>query len=269
LFKKEESMKKAIGTLLLILVLFGTISLVACGPTETRTNAFSVGSSPSVEVKVGNGNVSLVVGPEGEIMVTAELQNPEEIEYQVSQDGDSITVDAKTRSGSRADVTVTMPRNTEFGLSTGNGNVDAVSVQASGAVNVGNGSIVLDGVKGHVFGNVGNGNITLSDAAGSFNLNVGNGNIGFQGELTPGGESRFNVGNGSVTMELPGSPKGGIFPSVTLDLEVEQDGKVRCDWPVTVQEQAEQRLVGTIGDGEAALTVRIGNGNITIAQAAH
>lgn len=256
-------MKKTIVSLLLILVLLGTISLVACGPTETRTDTFSVGPSPSVEVKVGNGNVSLVVGAEGEIIVTAELQNLEKADYQVSQDGDSITVDAKTRAGSRADVTVTVPGNTGFELSTGNGNVDAAGVQASGAVNVGNGSIVLDGVKGHVFGNVGNGNITLSDAAGSFNLNVGNGTIGFQGELTPGGDSRFNVGNGSVTVELAGSL------SVTLDLEVEQDGKVRSDLPVTVHEQSEWRLVGTIGDGEAALTVRTGNGNITIVPATH
>ena len=256
-------MKKSIVALLLTLVLFGTISLVACGPTETRTNTFSVGSSPSVEVTVGNGDVSLVVGSEGEITVAAELLNPEKAEYQVFQDGDSITVDAKTRSGSRADVTVTVPGNTEFGLSTGNGNVSTAGVQASGAVNVGDGSIVLERLRGHVFGNAGNGNITLRDAAGSFNLNVGNGSITFQGELTPGGDSRFNVGNGSVTVELAGSL------SVTLDLEAEQEGKVSYDLPVTVSEQSEYRLVGTVGNGEAALTVRTGNGNITIVTATH
>lgn len=258
-------MKKAIVALLSILVLFGTISLVACRTTETQTNTFSVGSSPAVEVTVGNGDVSLVVGPEGEITVTAELQNMgrAEYEYHISQDGDLITVDAKTRSGSRADVTVTVPGNTEFGLSTGNGNVDVASVQAPGAVNVGNGSILLNGVRGHVFGNAGNGNITLRDAVGSFNFSVGNGAITFQGELTPGGESRFNVGNGSVTVELAGPP------SVTLDLEAEQGSEVRCDLPVTVSEQSEYRLVGTIGNGEAALTIRTGKGNITIVQATH
>ena len=270
--KLTTSIKVAV---LLTLVLCGTISLVACASKETRLNTFSVGASPVVEVTVGNGDVSLVVGPEGEITVTAELQKPDRVEYEVSQDGDTITVHAKTRSGSRVDVTVTVPGNTDFGLSTGNGNVDAVGVQAPGRVHSGNGSIMLEQVRGNVEGEVGNGNITLGDVAGSFKLHVGNGNITvrdaigsfnlstgngsitFQGELPPGSDNTFTTGTGDVTVELMGSP------SAALDLESE-DGKVRCDLPITISEKSEWRLVGTIGNGEAALTVRTGTANITI-----
>jgi len=287
-------MKKAIVAVLLTSGLFSTISLVACGPTETRMNTFSVGSSPTVEVKVGNGDVELIVGAEGEITVTAELRNPDKVDYKVSQDGDKITVDAKTRSNSRADVTVTLPANTEFEVDTGNGDIDVADVQAPGRVSCGNGSITFERLKGDVTGNLGNGDITINDVAGSFilsdgngdinlkdvagsfklnvgngdielheatgsfNLSIGNGDIRFQGELPPGSESTFNVGNGSVTVELMGSP------SVALDLEAEQKGKVRCNLPVTVSEQSEYRLVGTIGNGEATLKVRTGTGNITI-----
>lgn len=269
-------MKKAIVAVLWTLVLFSTISLVACGPTETRMNTFSVGSNPRLEVTVGNGSVNLVVGTEGEINVTAELRNPGKVDYKVSQDGDKITVDAKTRSNSRADVTVTLPANTEFEVDTGNGDIDVADVQAPGRVSCGNGSITFERLKGDVTGNLGNGDITindvagsfilsdgngdinLKDVAGSFNLSIGNGDIRFQGELPPGSESTFNVGNGSVTVELMGSP------SVALDLEAEQRGKVRCNLPVTVSEQSEYRLVGTIGNGEATLKIRTGTGNITI-----
>lgn len=243
---------------ILILVLIGSISVVGCASDkETQTDTFSVGLGPAVEVAVGNGDVDLVVGSEGEIKVTAELQDPEKIEYEVSQDGDSITVSAETKSDSRADVSVTVPENTEFKLSTGNGSVDAVGVQAPGQVSSGNGSIMLEGVRGDILGNIGNGNVSLVDVAGSFNLNVGNGNITFQGEMTAGGDNTFNVGNGSVTIELTGSP------SVALELETD-DGDVRSDLPVTQSEVSEGRLVGNIGNAEAALTVHAGSGNITI-----
>jgi len=269
-------MKKMMVTVLLTLVLLGTMSMVACGPTESRTNTFSVVASPTVEVTVGNGNVSLVVAQEGEIIVTAEMQKPDSVEYEVSQDGDKITVDAKTRSGSRADVTVTVPTNTEFTLSTGNGDVSAVGVQASGSLNSGDGLIKLERVTGDVIGSVGNGDITLRDVVGSFILSsgngniilrnatgsfissVGNGDITFQGELSPGSNSTLSVGNGSVTVELMRSP------SVALDLEIEQEGKIRVEPPATVSEESDYRFIGTIGNGEAALQVSTGSGDITI-----
>jgi len=268
-------MKKAVVAVLFTLVLLGTMSLVACGPTETRTDTFSVGSSPAAEVEVGNGNVSLGVGTVGEVIVTAELRNLDRIEYEVSRDGDSITVDAKTRSNSRANITVTVPAKTEFVLSTGNGDVSAVGVQATGRVNSGNGSITLEQVRGDVEVSVGNGDITLGDvegsfilsdgngsitlrdAMGSFIVSNGNGDIRFQGELTADSNNAFSVGNGSVTLELAGSP------SLALDLKSD-DGDVRVDLQVTVRDKAEGKLVGTVGNGEGVLKVRVGTGDITI-----
>ncbi|HEY33032.1 MAG TPA: DUF4097 domain-containing protein [Dehalococcoidia bacterium] len=287
-------MKKVIVTVILTLVLLSTVVLVGCAPTETRINNFSVGPNPSVEVTVGNGNVNLVVGTEGQIAITADLKNPDRIDYTVAQVGDVITIIAETETGSRANVTVTVPENTEFVLITGNGNVDVTDVQASGQVNSGNGSIKLQETNGDITGNTGNGSITMSDIEGSYNLNIGNGSIkatgaagsfwmntgngdisitdatgffilsvgnggiSFEGELTPGNDNNVSVGNGSITMEITGSP------SLSLDLEIESQGRVRCDLPVTVSEQSEHRLIGTVGNGEATLIARTGSGNITI-----
>jgi hypothetical protein len=288
-------MKKATVVVLLTLFLFSTISLMACTSSkETRKNTFSVGSSPAVEVDVGSGNVDLVLGTAGQIVVVAELQKPESVEYEVSQDGDSITVDAKTRRGSKADVTLTVPENTSFTLSTGSGSVEVPAMQASGQVNSGSGLVSLGKIRGDVGVNTGSGHITLSGVSGSFNMNTGSGNImlsdstgsfslnsgsgkvdvleskgtfelssgsgeiEFQGELAQGGDNRLSSGSGAVTAELMGSP------SVELDLEIENRGKIRVDLPVTVREQSEYQLIGTVGDGEASLTVRTGSGNITI-----
>lgn len=287
-------MKKITVALVLALGLFSTISLVACGPIETRTNTFSVGVHPVVEVGVGSGNVDLVLGTTGQIIVVAELQKPESVEYKVSQDGDSIIVDTKTRFGSKADVTLTVPENTGFTLSTGSGSVEVSAIQASGQVSSGSGSISLEKTKGDVEVSTGSGHITLSNVSGSFNMNTGSGNIvlhdstgsfsgnsgsgkvdiheskgtfnlssgsgdiKFQGELAQGSDNRLSSGSGSVTVELSGSP------SVALDLEIQQRGRIRVDLPVMVSEQSEHRLIGTIGDGEASLNVRTGSGNITI-----
>ena len=268
-------MKRAAIVSLAILLLLGTVYLVACTSIESAEHTLSVGSNPQIHVDVGNGDIELIVGEAGTIHTTAKLHNPDKIEYDVTQDGDTITVSAKTESNSRADVTVGVPENCAFILSTGNGRVEVVNLHASGELRSGNGKVILEGVQGDIevsLGNGdislenvegsfdvhdGNGDIVLSGASGSFDLYNGNGKIVFQGELIPGSENTFSIGNGPVTVELLGSP------SVALDLETD-DGEVKSDLPVTVQEKTKHRLVGTIGEGEASLNVRAGSGDITI-----
>jgi hypothetical protein len=271
-------MKKKILAVFLILTVACTISLSSCTSTENQKDTFNVGSSPAVEVSTGNGNVVLILGSDGTISVDADLRNTGKVDYEVSQVDDLIIVEAKTRSDSRADLTLTVPENTQFDLSTGNGNISSDGIKAAGAVNNGNGSIALEGVRGDVTVSLGNGDIRLTDAIGYFTLQngngsiefqgeltpgssstftLGNGNIEFQGELTPGSNSTFTLGNGDTTVELAGSP------SVALDLET-NDGEVITEIDVSVSHMAEGRLVGTIGNGEAMLIVDTGNGNITI-----
>jgi DUF4097 and DUF4098 domain-containing protein YvlB len=275
--EEEMSMKRLVVLVILSVALVCSVLALGCGSTvESRTDSFSVGSSPAVLVEVGNGSVTVVVGEENEIVVGAQLMKPEEIEYEASQDGDTVVVDVKTRRNSKADVTITVPSNTEFELSCGNGRIDVTGISASGTANVGNGDTILSDVMGKVAVNngngdikisdatgilavnLGNGDIKISDATGSFTLNLGNGAIGFKGELDPGTESVANVGNGSMTVELSGSP------SVALDLEIQDRGTISVAQPTSVTEQSDYLFVGTIGDGEASLEASIGSGDIVI-----
>ncbi len=287
--------KTTVPAVLATLAVLAMVSAIACTtPVETRTNSFSVGTSPDVAVEVGSGDVDLVVGAAGEIGVTAELRNPAKVEYEASQEGDSIVVRAKTESDGRADVTLTVPENTRFALTTGSGDVNAVDVQALGQVQTGSGSVNLEGIRGDnvyiatgsgdivltnvsgtIVANCGSGQIAVRNSSGSFALNTGSGRISIRhssgpfalitgsgdvevhGELTPGSENSVGAGSGSVTIELAGSP------SVELDLESD-DGEVRVDLQVEVRESSEGRLVGTVGSGDAALTVFTGSGNIVV-----
>lgn len=125
-------------------------------------------------------------------------------------------------------------------------------------MNTGSGNIVLHDSTGSFSGNSGSGKVDIHESKGTFNLSSGSGDIKFQGELAQGSDNRLSSGSGSVTVELSGSP------SMALDLEIQQRGRIRVDLPVMVSEQSEHRLIGTIGDGEASLNVRTGSGNITI-----
>jgi hypothetical protein len=91
-------LKKKIPVTILAIVMLSMASLVGCAHTETRTNTtLLVGQNPSIEVAV-NGNITLVVGSDNEITVTADLKNPDIIDYTVSQKGDKIIVGGYTIS---------------------------------------------------------------------------------------------------------------------------------------------------------------------------
>ena len=268
-------MKRAAIVTLVILLMLSSVNLIACISRESVEHTLSVGSNPQIHVDVGNGDIELIVGEAGTIHTTAKLRNPDNIDYDVTQDGDTITVSAKTKSDSRADVTVVAPQNSAFTLNTGSGDVEIEGIQASGQVNTGSGSVHLNHLQGDVGANVGSGDfnlenfagtltantgsgrVQLSDATGSFTVGVGSGGITFRGELIPGGDNMFNTGSGSVVLELTG------MPSVAIDLETD-DGEVTSELPVDVIESSKYKLVGTIGDGEADLTVHVGSGDIKI-----
>ena len=125
-------MKKLLISVL-FLIFLSTLSMTACGSTETQTHSFSVGANPTARIGVGRGNVDIVVSQDDRITVVANLQKPQSVEYELSQVGDIITIEAKTRSGSRADLTVTMPANTILVLSIGEGDLNATGLHTGGA----------------------------------------------------------------------------------------------------------------------------------------
>jgi DUF4097 and DUF4098 domain-containing protein YvlB len=297
-----EIMKRTAHTSALGLLTLGLLSLVllsvACrigAGTETKENTFKVGGEPTIEIRTGNGFIHVETGANGAIDVKADLRDPENVEYSATQSGDKITVRARTRSsGAKADITVTLPENTAYTLDTGNGAIEITGLAADGTAASGNGSVKLKDGKGSIGANAGNGaievtahqgdlmmnagngSITVRDSSGSFNLNAGNGKISvnggegsFQlnagnGEITlnagliPGSKNSLSSGNGKVTVEFLGTP------SVQLDLEIEQEGHIRNSLDVTVDEQSDWHLIGTVGDGDSSLRIRTGRGDIVL-----
>jgi DUF4097 and DUF4098 domain-containing protein YvlB len=251
------------------------------GPTEEVDQTFPVGDSPSVIVDSDNSEVEVRAGDDGEVRVQATLRDANKLSYEVSQEGDTITVEVEIEGGFRlgtspsADLTITVPASTDVEIRTSNGAIELRGIEGTCSLRSSNGRVSLKDVKGDFEGGTSNGRIEIEDMAGTADLNTSNGQINagnvtgvfdlstsngkviFSGELTAGGSNRLVSSNGDVTVELEGTP------SVSLEAET-SNGKVKSELEITATVTGDKHLVGTIGDGEADLYVRTSNGDVTI-----
>ena len=236
------------------------------GPTETRDDSFFVGDSPRIVVSGGNGGIVVISGTDGTVRVHATLRKPDELEYKATQEGDTISVEAKGKSrgffnfgqSPGASIEITAPPNARVELRTSNGSVEVHGMHQSGTVRTSNGTIVLEDVTGDFDVSTSNGAVTISLARGTFDVETSNGRIDFDGELAPGGNNRMTTSNGSVDIKLRGTP------SVKLDAS-SGNGSVSTRLPIlTTSPGDEHHLTGTIGAGDAELLVRTSNGSVVV-----
>ena len=236
------------------------------GPTETREDSFAVGESPRVVVSGGNGRITVNAGTDGSVRVQATLRKPDDLEYETTQEGDTISVESKEKRRSifnfgespGADIEITAPSNTMVELRTSNGSVEVYGMHRSGTARTSNGKIVMEDVIGDFDVSTSNGAVTIGLASGTFDVETSNGRIKFDGELSPGGDNRMTSSNGSIEIKLQGTP------SVKLDAST-RNSSVTTRLPIlTTSPGDKRRLVGTIGDGDAELFVKTSNGSIMI-----
>ena len=264
-----------------IAALLLTATGCSIGPTEFRDDSFTVGVSPTVVVNSENGSIEINAGTDNEVRVEATLTDAPRVQYEISQDGDTITIDAKISKewwffgSAAADIAITAPAGTYVDIDTSNGAVELHGMEGAGTLRTSNGKIVLKDVKGAYDGttsngaieigtmegtcviSTSNGSVDLWDVKGEVEVESSNGEIWFSGEMTAGSRSRLVTSNGKVDVELFGTP------SVSLDAKT-SNGVVTCELVITATLTREDHLVGTIGAGEAELYIRTSNGDVTI-----
>jgi len=265
------------------MVLAAGLLLAGCtlGPTETRDDRFAVAGPVRLVVDSENGRIEVEAGPVNEVHVLATLRWADRLEYEVRQEGDTITVTSRKKRrvlfgfGPGTDLLITVPADTVVDLDTSNGRIELTGINGSGSLDTSNGKIVMENVVGDFVGDTSNGSIaidgmegtarlstsnggvTVQDVIGEFDIESSNGRITFSGEFLPGGRNRLETSNGRVEVKLQG------VPSVTLDASTRR-GDVNSELPILVTVMKEKELTGTIGDGEADLRIRTSNGDITI-----
>ena len=263
--RRVRSWALVAGALFTLLVVAVACDDADIEPVESRDDSFSVSSSPRLVINGFNGRIEVNTGSENTIRVQATLKKADKVDYKVTQDGDTVSVDAKERGRSifrfgrspGADIEVTVPAQTIVELRTSNGSIEIHGIERSGILRTSNGKIVMEDVKGDFDVDTSNGSITVSGMEGTVRLETSNGRIDFTGKLTPGGRNEMRTSNGSITVRLEGEP------SVELDAST-SNGSVSSKLPILASSTGDNHLAGSIGNAEAELTIRTSNGSVTV-----
>jgi hypothetical protein len=110
-----------IATAAVVILLLATTGC-STGPTETRENSFSVASSSRVLVNSVNGNIEVNAGLGNEVLVQATLRDAPRVKYELSQVGNTVTVDVQTTKrwwffgSAGVDVIITAPPKSDWSL---------------------------------------------------------------------------------------------------------------------------------------------------------
>ena len=275
-----RSIRLTLPFIVAVVMAIALLAATGCtaGATEARDDSFTVTGPVTLVVNNENGEIEVSTGPEDEVRVQATLRGVNAIDYEVSQDGNTITVDAEITgwwSSAEVDITITTPANTDVELETSNGMISLNDIEGTGTLKTSNGRIALDNVKGDfdvttsngrievdtmegtALLRTSNGRLDLQGLTGEVDAQTSNGNIAFSGNMTAGGNNRLVTSNGNVAVELLGTP------SVNLDAST-SNGEVTSELTITATITSDEHLVGTIGDGEADLYIETSNGNVTI-----
>lgn len=274
---------KSILPLVAVMVVAITLLVTAgcsAGPTETRDDSFSVNGTATLVVNGDNGWIKVNTGTDDEVRIQATLRGIDRIDYQVSQDGNTITVLAEIDQGwfisnVGVDITITAPVSTDVELEISNGAIELNGIEGTGTLRTSNGEIVLENVKGDFEGRTSNGKIEvdtlegtaflrtsnggldLQEVTGEVDAETSNGRISYSGDMIAGGDNRLITSNGNVDVELLGTP------SIELDAST-SNGDITSELPITATTTGDDHLVGTIGDGEADLYIKTSNGDIIL-----
>lgn len=260
--------------------LFGLLVIVsvlsfACGAggDETLEQTFEVGSSPRLLVGAGNGDVVVRAGPDGSITVLSDVTDKNNVDLDVTADGDIVTVTADTTTSGnllgdmaqgRVDFTITVPRDTVIEVGIASGAVTVEGVRAGGRTTTSTGNVTLRDVSGDFSGGTGVGDVAVTGSDGSFRFTVGVGAITFEGQLVLGGLNEFETGVGDVTVTFP--EDAGVRLEATV-----ATGSVSSDLDLADESRGPSvlggRLSGTLGGGGAELSIIVGTGTIHVSAA--
>jgi DUF4097 and DUF4098 domain-containing protein YvlB len=222
----------------------------------------------------------------GTLTIDATLRDASNVQYEASQSGDNVTIRSTVSSASvtdvlsfrvnrGADLKVTAPPATTIQFETLTGAVELRGLTASGSLKTSNGDISLVELNGKYTATTNNGDISVSkhdgslegetrngdfdilESSGTFQAKTGYGRMAFRGSIAPGGANHLESGEGRVFVTL----------QAAKDLAVEASGdNVELSAPASFRTTTKQnnRVVGTIGSGATAVTIRSARGSLNL-----
>jgi hypothetical protein len=259
---------------------------------EEVVKTFSVTGHARVNVNTDDGAVRVSTGDIKQVeirVVYTGYKLDRDLRVTTEQNGDSVGVVAKTSGGSfwnwgvrhsSLRVEVHMPKDADLTVRSGDGAVEADSINGNVDVTTGDGSITVQGARGNIKFHTGDGHIEARGLDGTVDASSGDGHINLEGRFDGlniktgdgsitaralGGSKvasnwSIRTGDGSVDLEVPGDLQANIDAST-------HDGHISMGLPLTMEGTiSSSNIHGKLNGGGQALSIRTGDGSIHLSK---
>ena len=259
-------------------------------PADEVAKTFPISGRARVHVETDDAAVRVSTGDIKQVEVRVEYSGyklDKDLRVNTSQNGDAVEVSVKTGSvwnwGMRhtsVRVEIHMPKDADLTARSGDGSVEADSINGNVDITTGDGSITVQGAKGNIRFHTGDGHIEARGLDGRVDASSGDGHVSLEGRFdalnirTSDGsvtaramagskmQSSWTIhtGDGSVDVEIPGDLQADIDAST-------HDGHISLGLPVTVQGNfSSSQIHGKMNGGGQLLTIRTGDGSIHLSK---
>lgn len=232
--------------------------------SATEQHEFSVGTHPTLVARSAMGTLTVTAGPAGQVQVRvtkrarasffehAAESDLEQVHVAVTQEGDSIRIEAEGRGGSlfkhvQVDLDVILPATSDLDLHLAAGNAS------------------LQGCSGIIQAEVNAGNLDVRETmlADGSRMAVHAGKVTVRSALQPGASVAITVNAGNADLRMPAST------ATTLDAHTTVGSLSVNGWPLQVRRQVvAQSAHGALGaEPSGTLTIRVQAGNIAVSRA--
>jgi len=284
-------------------------SAVAASAEEV-TKSFAVSGRANVRVETNDGGVRVTSGDAKQVEFRVEYQGYElgkTLRVDAHQDGDKVELTVRVtghwgfsfgHNSRRLYIEVRMPREADLQVETGDGAVQAESINGTINVHTGDGSVKANSLSGTIDLHTNDGSITVENLKGDMRLRTGDGSIearDLDGKVeADSGDGHIRIagrfdalnvktGDGSVdTRVLPGSKMATSWTIRTGDGSVDLvlpadfqtnidastgDGHISLGVPVTVEGTfSNSQIHGKMNGGGQPLTIHTGDGSIRLSK---
>jgi len=275
------------GVALAGMVLAGATMAAPASRADEVTKTFTVTGHARVRVQTDDGGVRVSTGDIKQVEIRVEYAGyklDRDLQVTTSQNGDSVEVTAKTHGSwsifgvhrTSLRVEVHMPKDADLEVTTGDGSVEADSINGNMDVHTGDGHIRVQGAKGNIRLHTGDGHIEGSALDGRAEITTGDGHVNVEGRFdalsiktgdgsvtarasrgsTVSAPWNIHTGDGSVDLDLPGELQANLDAST-------HDGRISLGIPVMVEGTfSSTKIFGKMNGGGQVIVVRTGDGSI-------
>ncbi len=253
-----------------VLLFAALVFLQPSAKADEWNKHWSVGANPELRINAGDAAVTIEASESNAITATVTTRGwsigSSGVRVTDHQSGNSVEIDIRVPSmhfnfgnhSIRLDVRV--PRELTADVHTGDGSIRLRGLHGPLHVDTGDGSIQGEDLDGTLEARTGDGSVHIAGRFDNVQLHTQDGSV----ELNAMRGSRMNsdwrvqTGDGSVRVNVPSD--------LAADVELQTgDGAIHLDLPLTVNgTRSEHEVRGKLNGGGPALTVRTGDGSISL-----